>query len=112
MYRTNVYLGVDVLTGKQVRTTTTGRTRKMCEMKARQAIDNFINNGRTTARKKRNFKTFSALTDSWFNNYKLTVKPHTIVTVHNYLKVYILPCLGQYQPDKIIPILIQEIVNE
>lgn len=112
VYRTNVYLGVDVLTGKQVRTTATGRTRKMCEMKAKQAIDTFINNGRTTARKKVNFKTFSALTDSWFKSYKLTVKAHSIRVMNNFLKVYILPSLGQYQPDKISPILVQEIVNE
>lgn len=112
VYRTNVYLGVDILTGKQVRTTATGRTRKMCEMKAKQAINNFINNGRTTVRKKVNFKTFSDLTDSWFNNYKLTVKPHTIVTMNNFLKVYIIPYLGQYRPDEISLILIQEIVNE
>ena len=112
VYRTNVYLGVDILTGKQVRTTATGRTYKICEMKARQAIDTFINNGRTTARKKINFKTFSDLTDSWFNHYKLTVKTHSIRVMNNFLKVYILPSLGQYQPDKISSILVQEIVNE
>lgn len=112
VYRTNVYLGVDILTGKQVRTTATGRTRKICEMKAKQAIDNFINNGRTTARKKVNFKTFSALTDSWFKSYKLTVKAHSIRVMDNFLKVYILPSLGKYQPDKISSILVQEIVNE
>ena len=112
VYRTNVYLGVDILTGKQVRTTATGRTRKMCEMKAKQAIDTFINNGRTTARKKVNFKTFSALTDSWFKSYKLTVKAHSIRVMNNFLKVYILPSLGQCQPDKISSLLVQEIVNE
>lgn len=112
VYRTNVYLGVDVLTGKQVRTTATGRTRKICEMKAKQAIDTFINNGRTTARKKGNFKTFGDLTNSWFNSYKLTVKAHSIRVMNNFLKIYILPSLGQYQPDKISSILVQEIVNE
>lgn len=112
VYRTNVYLGVDVLTGKQVRTTATGRTRKMCEMKAKQAMDAFIKNGRTTARKNVNFKTFSDLTDSWFNHYKLTVKAHSIRVMDNFLKVYILPSLGQYQPDKISSILVQEIINE
>lgn len=112
VYRTNIYLGVDVLTRKQVRTTATGRTRKICEMKAKQAIDTFINNGRTTARKKGNFKTFSDLTDNWFKSYKLTVKAHSIRVMDNFLKVYILPSLGQYQPDKISSILVQEIVNE
>jgi Site-specific recombinase XerD len=112
VYRTNVYLGVDVLTGKQVRTTATGRTRKICEMKAKKAINNFINNGRTTIRKKVNFKTFSDLTESWFNSYKITVKIHSIRVMNNFLKVYILPSLGQYQPDKISSTLLQEIINQ
>lgn len=93
VYRTNVYLGVDILTGKQVRTTATGRTRKMCEMKAKQAINNFINNGKTTARKKENFKTFSDLVNSWFKGYKLTVKTHSIRVMNNFLKIYILQVL-------------------
>ena len=32
--------------------------------------------------------------------------------MNNFLKVYILPRIGQYQPDKISSILVQEIVNE
>ena len=45
MYRTNVYLGVDSLKGKQVRTTATAKTRKMYEIKANQAINQLISNG-------------------------------------------------------------------
>ncbi len=81
-------------------------------MKAEQAIDNFITNGRTTGRKKVNFKTFSALTDSWFKSYKLTVKAHSFRVMNNFLKVYILPSLGQYLPNKISSILVQELVNK
>ena len=47
-YRTNVYLGIDSLTGKKVQTTATATTRKMCEIKANQAISNFIKNGSFT----------------------------------------------------------------
>ncbi len=111
VYRTNVYLGVDSLTGKQVRTTATGRTRKMCEMKANQAINNFIKNGSTVARQKVDFDNFKSLAESWFDNYKLTVKLHSIRATQNFLKVYILPALGSYKLNKISSIMLQEIVN-
>ena len=60
-YRTNVYLGIDSLTGKKVQTTATATTRKMCEIKANQAISNFIKNGSTVAREKIAFDDFKAL---------------------------------------------------
>lgn len=112
VYRTNVYLGVDSLTGKKVQTTATGKTRKLCEIKANQAINNFIKNGCTVARKKIKFKNFSDLALSWFESYKLTVKANSIRVTNNFLKVYILPVLGVYKIDKITPILLQEIVNK
>lgn len=71
-------MGVDSLTGKQVRTTATGKTRKMCEMKENQAINKFIKNGSTVARKKVIFDDFNSLALSWFESYKLTVKINTI----------------------------------
>jgi hypothetical protein len=55
VYRANVYIGVDVLTGKQVRTSVTAKSKKMCETKAHQVINDFINNGQTIARKKVSF---------------------------------------------------------
>lgn len=112
VYRTNVYLGVDNLTGKQVRTTATGKTRKMCEMKAKQAINRFIKNGSTIAREKIEFDDFKALALSWFDSYKLTVKLNTVRVAKNFLQVYILPTLGSYKIDKITTILLQSIVNQ
>lgn len=112
VYRTNVYLGVDTLTGKQVRTTATGKTRKMCEMKANQAINNFIKNGSTVAREKINFDKFEDLVISWFESYKLTVKTNSIRVTNNYLNVYILPELGSYRVDKITTMTLQGIVNK
>ncbi|AIS04541.1 Phage integrase [Lactococcus lactis] len=102
VYRTNVYLGVDSLTGKQVRTSVTAKSRKMCETKAHQAINNFINNGSTIARKKVVFDNFKSLALSWFESYKLTV----------ILRNYILPPLGSYKLSKITPVLFQELVNK
>jgi Site-specific recombinase XerD len=111
-YRTNVYLGVDSLTGKKVQTTATAKTRKLCEVKANQAINKFIKNGSTVAREKVSFNNFEALTLSWFDNYKLTVKANTIRVTNNFLRVYILPVLGSYKLDKITPMLLQGIVND
>ena len=112
VYRTNVYLGVDSLTGKQVRTSVSAKSKKMCETKARQAINNFINNGSTIARKKVIFDNFEALALSWFESYKLTVKANSIRVANNYLKSYLLPELGSYRIDRITPTLLQEIVNK
>ena len=100
-YRTNVYLGIDSLTGKKVQTTATATTRKMCEIKANQAINNFIKNGSTVAREKVFFDDFNALAMSWFDGYKITVKPNTIRITGSFLKVYILPSLGASKLEKI-----------
>ena len=112
VYRTNVYLGVDNLTGKQVRTSVSANSRKMCDIKARQAINKFINNGSTIARKKVVFDNFESLALSWFESYKLTVKANSIRSVKNYLKVYILPAIGTYVLPKITAMLLQGIVND
>lgn len=111
-YRANVYLGVDSLTGKQVRTTTTATTRKMCEIKTNQAIRKFEKNGSTVAREKVIFDDFNALAMSWFENYKLSVKANSIRVANNYLKVYLLPALGSYKVEKINSVLLQGIVNQ
>lgn len=112
VYRTNVYLGVDSLTGKKVQTTATATTRKLCEIKANQAITKFNKNGNTVAREKVFFDDFNDLAMSWFDSYKLTVKVNSIRVANNFLKVYILPSLGSYQLNKINSILLQGVVNQ
>ena len=112
VYRTNVYLGVDNLTGKQVRTSVSANSRKMCDIKARQAINKFINNGSTIAREKVVFDNFESLALSWFESYKLTVKENSISVADNYLRNYILPPIGSYKLSKITPMLLQELVNK
>ena len=84
MYRPNVYLGVDSITGKQVRTSVSANSRKMCEIKARQAINNFINKGSTIVREKVVFDDFEDLALRWFESYKLTVKANSIRVANNY----------------------------
>ena len=112
VYRASIYLGVDSLTGKQVRTTATAKTYKTCELKVNQAFSKFVKNGYTVAREKITFENFEALAKHWFDNYKLTVKTNSIRVANNLLKVYLLPALGSYQLDKITPVLLQGIVNQ
>lgn len=106
MYRANVYFGVDSLTGKQVRSSVTVKSRKMCETKAHQANNNFINNGSTIAREKVVFDNFESLTLSWFESYSLTVKENSVSVADGYLRNYIiLPPLSSYKLSKITPVL-------
>lgn len=112
VYRASIYLGVDSLTGKQVRTTATAKTRKMCEIKANQAINKFIKNGSTVAREKVEFKNFEELSEHWFDSYKLTVKENSVKLAQSILKNYILPFIGTYKIDKITPVLLQTQVNK
>ena len=48
VYRANVYLGTDRLTGKKARKNITASTKKAVKTKAREAVNEFINNGYTT----------------------------------------------------------------
>ena len=112
VYRINVYLGVDSLTGKQVRSSVTAKSKRTCETKAYKAINDFLNNGSTIEREKVEFENFKSLVFSWFESYKLTVKANTIRVTNNYINVYLLPELGAYKVNKITPMLLQGIINK
>ncbi|MQW23275.1 MULTISPECIES: site-specific integrase [unclassified Lactococcus] len=111
-FRVNAYLGIDSLTGKQVRTTITANSPKMCDIKAKQAINKFIQNGSTVAREKVEFENFEQLALSWFDSYQLTVKANTVRVTNNFFRIYLLPVFGEYKIDKITPTLIQQTVNQ
>ena len=112
VYRINVYLGIDSLTGKQVRSSVTAKSKRTCETKAYKAINDFLNNGSTIEREKVEFENFKSLVFSWFESYKLTVKANTIRVTNNYINVYLLPELGSYKVNKITPVLLQGIINK
>lgn len=100
VYRSNVYLGVDSITGKKVKTTVTGRTKKEVKTKAQQTQSNFNANG-STVFKRVEVTTYKELTDLWLENYQMTVKPQTLVNTHQFLRNHILPVFGDMQLDKI-----------
>lgn len=111
VYRSNVYLGVDSITGKKVKTTVTGRTKKEVKTKAQQAQSNFKTNG-STVFKRVEVTTYKELTDLWLENYQMTVKPQTLVSTRQFLKNHILPVFGDMQLDKIHIAHIQSWVNK
>lgn len=111
VYRSNVYLGVDSITGKKIKTTITGRTKKEVKAKAQQAQNDFKANG-STVFKRVKVTTYKELAALWLENYQMTVKPQTLVSTRQFLKNHILPVFGDMQLDKIHIAHVQSWVNK
>ena len=111
VYRANVYLGVDAVTGKKVTTKVTARTKKELKTKAQQAQFDFKANG-STRFKASTITTYKELALLWWDSYKDTVKPNTQDNVHKILNNHILPLFGNFKLDKLTTPLIQSIINK
>lgn len=112
VYRTSVYLGIDQITGKKVKTNVTGRTRKEVKQKAKQAEIDFKENGATRFNDRVSIKNFEELAHLWLETYKLTVKPQTLINTIHFLNRHILPVFGLFKPEKITAIAIQRFINQ
>ena len=115
VYRANVYLGVDKVTGKDVKTSITGRTKKevkQVKQKTKEAEIAFLQNGSTRFQAS-NITTYKELASLWWESYKHTVKPNTQLNVRRLLDNHILPLFGSYKLDKLTtPLIIQNVVNK
>ena len=111
VYRANVYLGVDAVTGKKVTTKVTARTKKELKTKAQQAQFDFKANG-STRYKEAAIETYEALAASWWDSYKNTVKANTRKTQKVLLNNHVLPLFGGFKLDKLTTPLIQSIMNK
>ena len=111
VYRASVYLGVDSVTGKKVKTTVTGRTKKEVKQKAKQAEADFIKNG-STRYKAVTVKTYKELAELWFETYQHTVKPQTFKETTLLFNRYLLPTYGHLPPEKITISMIQSLINK
>ena len=111
VYRANVYLGVDKVTGKDVKTSITGRTKKEVKQKTKEAEIAFLKNGSTRFQAS-NITTYKELASLWWESYKHTVKPNTQLNVKRLLDNHILPLFGSYKLDKLTTPLIQNVVNK
>ncbi|VHL04228.1 tyrosine-type recombinase/integrase [Streptococcus pyogenes] len=109
-YRASIYLGIDQMTGKRVKTSITGRTRKEVNQKAKHAQFDFLSNG-STIKRKVVIKTFKELSHLWLETYKLTVKPQTYDATVTRLNRHIMPTLGNMKVDKITASDIQMLIN-
>ena len=111
VYRANVYLGVDQVTGKKVKTKVTGRTQKELKQKANQEKIAFQKAG-STRQKAITIKNYQELATLWWESYKNTVKPNTKGNVRALIDNHILPTFGEYKLDKLTTPLIQSIINK
>ncbi len=111
VYRASIYLGVDQVTGKKVKTKVTGRTQKEVKQKATQEKIAFQKDG-CTRFKASSIDNYQELANLWWESYKHTVKPNTKINVKRILKNHVLPLFGAYKLNKLTTPLIQSIVNK
>ncbi|MGQ4032416.1 site-specific integrase [Streptococcus suis] len=109
VYRASVYLGIDAITGKKVKTNVTGRTKKEVKNKTQQAIATFKTDG-ATRYQSATITSYKELAELWWNSYKHTVKPNTRGNIRGLLKNHVIPLFGAYKLDKLTTSLLQSIV--
>lgn len=111
VYRASVYLGVDQVTGRKVRTTVTANTKKGVKVKAREAQLDFERNGRCI-KEKPTVTTYRELSALWWQSYKNTIKPNTRQSMEGIIRLHILPVFGDYKLSKLTTPIIQQQVNK
>lgn len=111
VYRSSIYLGIDQVTGKKIKTSITGRTKKEVKQKAQQAVIDFKANGSTRFQAS-TITTYKELANLWWDNHKNTVKPNSQDATRKLLNAHVLPLFGAYKLDKLTTPLIQSIVNQ
>lgn len=111
IYRASVYLGTDVITGKEVKTSISARTKTEVKKQAKQAIYDFKANG-STRFKSAAVKYYDELANLFWESYHHTVKPNTQDNVRRLLDNHVLPLFGHFRLDKLTTPLIQSIIND
>jgi hypothetical protein len=108
------YIGIDSITGKQVQTTITANTKSEAKLKAKRAVINFEENGRTIVKDSstRNKFTFEEVFDKWKINYKYTVKESAYWKTMGIFKNHILPSYGNKKIDEITTMDCQKAVHK
>ncbi|HFI0150982.1 TPA: site-specific integrase [Streptococcus suis] len=108
-YKFVAYLGVDLVTGKQIRTTRQGfKTEREAKLAEAKLIEQYESQG---AWKKNNATTFHEVAQLWFEQYQNTVKASTYLTAENNYNKQIKPFLGHIKIDKVSVLICQKLVN-
>lgn len=111
VYRTSLYLGIDSITGKKIKTTISARTKKEIKNKALQAKFEFEKNGATRTAFVQ-FENYGELMDSWWETYAPTIKPNSQIVIKSQIEKYLRPAFGDMKLDKLTPAIIQQQVNK
>lgn len=111
VYRSSIYLGIDSMTGKKIKTTISARTKRELNSKAIQAKVEFEKRGSTVCSAVE-IKTYAELVENWLETYCHTVKNSTLTITKVRINNYLLPAFGDYKLDKLTPPVIQKQVNQ
>ncbi|HFI2472182.1 TPA: site-specific integrase [Streptococcus suis] len=108
-YKFVAYLGVDPVTGKQVRTTRQGfKTEREAKLAEAKLIEQYESQG---AWQKNTVATFDDIAQLWFEQYQNTVKPSTFLTTESNYITQIKPYLGHIKINKISVLICQKLIN-
>lgn len=111
VYRTQIYLGIDSLTGKKVKASVTAKTKKELKRKELQRRLEFEKNGSTVKRNEQ-VQFYHELVELWRESVYGSLQPNTI-KVHDWIiNNYLLPRFGEMKLDKITTIQVQDFVNK
>lgn len=103
------YLGVDEVTGKEVRTTRRGfSSKKEAQQTLNSLVVDFEKNGLQKAKE----TLFNEVYQLWFDNYKNTVKEATSMATERHFDNHILPKFGELRIEKVDVKFCQKVVNE
>lgn len=104
------YIGVDSLTGEQVRTTIRGKSEREVRRKYELKIREFEDNG-CTKKKETSIKTFNDLIDIWLVHYADTVKASSYKETVYKIDGHVRPLIGNFKLEKLTPSLMQAKVD-
>lgn len=111
VYRASIYLGIDQITGKRVKTSITGRTQTEVKQKAKHTQLDFLSNG-STIHKEAQISNYQELAELWLKSYQLTVKPQTFVATKRMLHNHLIPIFGSLKVEKLTVSYIQRFIND
>lgn len=102
-YKFNIYLGIDPLTGKEVRTNRRGfKTKKQAQIEYVKLLNEGIAN--------KDNMSFEQTTNEWLQLYESTVKPATFQRVSGVFRKHIHPYIGNKKLDTITTDIMQKLI--
>jgi len=104
-----LYMGKDLLTGKEKRTTRRGfKTKKEASLDLARLQLEIASNGINQS----SIKTYKELYELWISQHAINIRNTTEQRVKNYFTNQILPCFGKMKLDSITPATCQRVLTE